>query len=200
MKITLLVVVLAMEPVFVYVGFFAPRVFVRFSAQTAAFMLPLIAVARGYAIWQEATAVRRLAEHIDPYPGITSTLWVPPIPGTGAQHWLFETPDSRENVSSFYADEAHRRGWKGIEGAPGSFLRLRKGSGCLDVFASESTLGTQGRKTTIIYTLREECAGPGQPRSRTFTVIAAGATRAAASPVRRWRVAQESHRVHVAET
>ena len=66
MKITLLVVVLAMEPVFVYVGFFAHRVFVRFSAQTAAFMLPLIAVALGYAIWQEATAVRRLAEHIDP--------------------------------------------------------------------------------------------------------------------------------------
>lgn len=84
MKITLLVVVLAMEPVFVYAGFFAPRVFVRFSVQTAAFMLPLLALALGYAIWQEATAVRRLAEHIDPYSGITSTLWVPPIPGTGA--------------------------------------------------------------------------------------------------------------------
>jgi hypothetical protein len=166
MKIGLLVVVLALEPVFVYVGFFTRRVFVRFSAQTAAFMLPLIALALGYAIWQEATAVRRLAEHIDPYPGIASTLWVPPIPGAGAQHWLFKTPDSRESVSSFYADEAHRRGWKGIEGAPGSFLMLRKGSACLDVFSSESTLGSQGRETTIIYTLREECAPTGRPQSR----------------------------------
>jgi hypothetical protein len=166
MKITLLVVVLAMEPVFVYVGFFTHRVFVRFSAQTAAFMLPLIALALGYAIWQEATAVRRLAEHIDPYPGIASTLWVPPIQGTGAQHWLFKTPDSRESVSSFYAGEAHRRGWKGIEGAPGSFLMLRKGSACLDVFSSESTPGAQGRETTIIYTLREDCAPAGGPRSR----------------------------------
>jgi hypothetical protein len=166
MKMTLLVVVLALEPVFVYVGFFAPRVFVRFSAQTAAFILPLIAVALGYGIGQGATAVRRLSEHIDPYPGIASTLWVPPIPGTRAQHWLFKTPDSRESASSFYADEAHRRGWKGIEGAPGSFLMLRKGSACLDVFTSESTLGSQGGETTIFYTLREDCAPTGAPRSR----------------------------------
>jgi hypothetical protein len=36
----------------------------------------------------------------------------------------------------------------------------------LDFFSSASTLGTQGRETTIIYTLREECAPAGGSRSR----------------------------------
>ena len=172
MKVTLLVVLLALEPLCIYFGFFAPKHVFRFSIQTGAFILPLLALALGYAIWQESIALRRLAEHIDPYPGITSTLWVPPIPGTRAQHWLFKTPDRREDVSRFYADDAHRRGWKGFEGSSSGYLLLRKGSACLDVFASESTLGPQGRETTIVYTLRETCAGAGQPRSRSFSIIA----------------------------
>ena len=165
MKVTLLVVVLALEPGAIYLGFFRPWRLFRRSAQAAAFMLPLIALALGYAIWQETIAPQRLAEHIDPYPGITSTTWVPPIPGTRAQHWIFKTPDTRGDVSRFYADEAHRLGWKSIEETPGGYLVLRKGSACLDVFASESMLGSQGRETTIVYTLREACAGAGQPRS-----------------------------------
>ena len=166
MKVTLLVVVLALEPGAIYLGFFARRNLFRWYPQAAALMLPLIALALGYAIWQESIAVSRLAEHIDPYPGIASTLWVPPVPGTRAQHWIFKTPDGREAVSRFYADEAHRRGWRAVEGSSGPYLMLRKGSACLDIFASDSTLGSQGRETTIVYTLREECAGSGQPPSR----------------------------------
>jgi hypothetical protein len=44
------------------------------------------------------------------------------------------------------------------------YVMLRKA--CLDVFSSESTIGTQSRETTIIYTLREDCAPAGGPRSR----------------------------------
>jgi hypothetical protein len=165
MKVTLLVVTLALIPGALYLGFFPRRRLFRRSAKAAALMLPLIALALGYAIWQDSLALQRLAEHIDPYPGIKSTTWVPPIPGTRAQHWILRTPDGRADVSRFYADEAHRRGWKAAEEMPGGYLVLRKGSACLDVFASESTLGTQGRETTIVYTLREECAGATQPRS-----------------------------------
>ena len=164
MKVALLVVALALEPWAMYLGFFRRRLFRR-SARAAALVLPLVALALGYAIWQESTALQRLAEHIDPYPGITSTTWVPPIPGTRAQHWIFKTPDTRGDVSRFYAGEAHRRGWTAAEEMPGGYLVLKKGSACLDIVASESTLGTQGRETTIVYTLREECAQAGQPRS-----------------------------------
>ena len=172
MKITLLVVVLALEAGAIYLGFFAPPHLFRWHSQAATFTLPLVALALGYGIWQESVAVQRLAEHIDPYPGVTSTLWVPPIPGTRAQHWIFKTTDGREDVSRFYADEAHRRGWRAAEDTAGGYLVLRKGSACLDILASESTLGTQGRETTIVYTLREECAGASQPRSRKPSVIA----------------------------
>lgn len=165
MKTTLLVVTLALIPGAVYLGFFPRRRLFRRSAKAAALMLPLIALALGYAIWQDSLALQRLAEHIDPYPGIKSTMWIPPIPGTRAQHWILRTPDGREDVSRFYAGEAHRRGWKAVDETPGGYLVLRKGSACLNVFASESTLGTEGRETTIVYTLREECAGAGQPRS-----------------------------------
>jgi hypothetical protein len=164
-KTTLLVVTLVLIAGAFYLGFFPRRRLFRRSAKAAALTLPLIALALGYAIWQEAIAVSRLAEHIDPYPGIASTLWVPPIPGTRAQHWIFKTPDGREAVSRFYANEANRRGWRAVEDAAGGYLVLKKGSACLDIFASESMLGTQGRETTIVYTLREECAAAGQPRS-----------------------------------
>jgi len=49
---------------------------------------------------------------------------------------------------------------------------VRTGSACLDIFATETTLGTEGREATIVYTLREECAGRDQRQSRNPCVIA----------------------------
>lgn len=158
MKLLLLIVTLALEPGVIYLGFFAKRILFRWYSQAGAFILPLLSLALAYALWQEATAAQRLAVHIDPYPRIASTLWVPPIPGSRAEHWIFTTADGREAVAMFYADDSHRRGWSPLTEGTGPYLLLRKGPDCLDILASENPLTSGARETTVIYTLQLGCA------------------------------------------
>ncbi len=106
----------------------------------------------GYGFWQERTAGVRLAAFVDPYPHTSQIIWVPAA-GTGGRYWIFKTSDSNETVAVFYRGYAQREGWT-IEVDDGHEIALTKDNRCLNLTISRTQ---SSGKTTIIYSLKENC-------------------------------------------
>jgi hypothetical protein len=112
----------------------------------------LFTLVAAYGSLEDRNASARLAMFVEPYPHTSQIIWVP-AGGPGGRYWIFKTPDSNETVVTFYRDMAQREGWT-IQADDGHTLSMRKDTRCLTLIVSRTR---SAGKTTIIYSLREDC-------------------------------------------
>lgn len=113
----------------------------------------LLTLVAAYGVWEERTASARLAMFVEPYPHTSEVIWVP-VAGLLGRHWIVKTPDSNDAVVAYYRDLAQRDGWM-MQADDGHTLSMRKGTRCLTLIVSRTRAAG---KTTIIYTLQEDCS------------------------------------------
>lgn len=69
---------------------------------------------------------------------------------------MFTTADQPAVVARYYTDPNHHPGWT-LEEMAGSFLVLEKGNQCLHIVIARDLNVLSRGKTTIMYTLENEC-------------------------------------------
>ena len=100
-----------------------------------------------FAAHKESMAEDEVSQHIMPYSGSTKAIYTPPVPGSQSRIWMFETPDSPQQIEAFYPRMEHRRGWEVIQDFP--FLTLWKDDKEMVISAIAM------RQTILTYELRE---------------------------------------------